>query len=72
MKSQSSSNILAVVYSDGLAADNFLAESGYRLRSAGLTVAGVIQLNTFVRNPSKCGMAVEELFSGTTERRLLS
>ena len=58
------SNILAVVYSDGLAADKFLAEWGYSLRSAGLNVAGLVQLNTFVRNPSKCDMVVEELFSG--------
>ncbi len=65
MKCQPSPNILAVVYSDGLAADKFLADWGYSLRSAGLTVAGLVQLNTFVRNPSKCDMAVEELFSGT-------
>lgn len=65
MKRQISANILAVLYSDGLAADKFLAEWGYSLRSAGLTVAGLVQLNTFVRNPGKCDMAVEELFSGT-------
>ncbi len=60
-----SSNILAVVYTDGLAADKFIAAWGYALRDAGLSVAGLVQLNTFERNPVKCDMAVEELFSGT-------
>ncbi len=64
MKPQSS-NILAVVYTDGLAADKFLAGWGYALRAAGLSVAGLVQLNTFERDPGKCDMAVEELFSGT-------
>ncbi len=59
------SNILAVVYTDGLAADKFIAAWGYALRGAGLSVAGLVQLNTFERNPGKCDMAVEELFSGT-------
>lgn len=65
MSAQSSSNILAVVYTDGLAADKFLAGWGYALRAAGLNVAGLVQLNTFERDPGKCDMAVEELFSGT-------
>ena len=64
MKTQSS-NILAVVYTDGLAADKFLAGWGYALRAGGLNVAGLVQLNTFERDPGKCDMAVEELFSGT-------
>jgi hypothetical protein len=64
MKTQSS-NILAVVYTDGLAADKFLADWGYALRAAGLSVAGLVQLNSFERDPGKCDMAVEELFSGT-------
>ena len=64
MKTQSS-NILAVVYTDGLAADKFLAGLGYALRAAGLSVAGLVQINTFERDPGKCDMAVEELFSGT-------
>lgn len=59
-----SSNILAVVYTDGLAADKFLAGWGYALRAGGLSVAGLVQLNTFERDPGKCDMAVEELFSG--------
>lgn len=65
MRSQPSSNILAVVYTDGLAADKFIAGWGYALRVAGLTVVGLVQLNTFERDPGKCDMAVEELFSGT-------
>lgn len=62
--SAQSSNILAVVYTDGLAADKFLAGWGYALRAGGLSVAGLVQLNTFERDPGKCDMAVEELFSG--------
>ncbi len=57
--------ILAVVYTDGIAADRFLADLGYSLRSAGSSVAGLVQLNSFVRDPAKCDMAVEELSSGT-------
>lgn len=60
-----SSNILAVVYTDGLAADKFLAGWGYALRDAGFSVAGLVQLNTFERDPGKCDMAIEELYSGT-------
>lgn len=65
MPAQPPSNILAVVYTDGLAADKYLAGWGYALREAGLSVAGLVQLNTFERDPGKCDMAVEELFSGT-------
>ncbi|MFA6267335.1 MAG: DUF2478 domain-containing protein [Pseudolabrys sp.] len=65
MSAQMPSNILAVVYTDGLAADKYLAGWGYALRAAGLSVAGLVQLNTFERDPGKCDMAVEELFSGT-------
>lgn len=60
----SASSILAVVYTDGIAADRFLADLGYSLRSEGLSVAGLVQLNSFVRDPVKCDMTVEELFSG--------
>ncbi|WP_245416808.1 DUF2478 domain-containing protein [Undibacter mobilis] len=60
-----SSNILAVLYSDGLAADRLLADIAYRLRDDGLSVAGLVQLNTFVRDRTKCDMAVEELYSRT-------
>lgn len=59
------SPILAVVYADGITADRFLADLGYSLRSSGLNVAGLVQLNSFVRDPVKCDMAVEELHSGT-------
>lgn len=62
------SNILAVVYSDGLAADKFLADWGYRLRDAGLTIAGLVQLNSFVRDPQTCDMDIEELYSGAVVR----
>ena len=65
MKAVAWSNILAVVYTDGLAADKALASWGYQLRAAGLAVAGLVQLNTFERDPGKCDMAVEELYSGT-------
>ena len=60
--------ILAVVYTDGLAADEFLAALGYRLRDAGVAVAGIVQRNTFVRQRVKCDMEVEELASGTVLR----
>lgn len=57
--------ILAVVYTDGIATDRFLADLGYSLRSAGVRVAGLVQLNSFVRDPVKCDMELEELLSGT-------
>lgn len=57
-----------MVYSDGLAADKFLADLGYRLRDAGLAIAGLVQLNSFVRDPQKCDMDVEELYSGAVLR----
>lgn len=65
MAVEMSSNILAVVYSDGLAADRLLADIAYRLRDDGVVVAGLVQLNTFVRDRAKCDMAVEELYSRT-------
>jgi nucleoside-triphosphatase THEP1 len=57
--------ILAIVYTDGIAADRFLADLGYSLRDAGLLVAGLVQLNSFVRDPHRCDMEIEELSSGT-------
>jgi nucleoside-triphosphatase THEP1 len=60
-----SPSILAVVYTDGHAADRFLADLGYRLRDAGVAIAGIVQHNEFVRDRSKCDMVVEELDSGT-------
>ena len=60
--------ILAVVYSDGLAADELLAALGYRLRDAGVAVAGIVQRNSFVRHRTRCDMEVEELASETVLR----
>ncbi len=57
--------ILAIVYSDGLAADRFISDLGYRIRDAGIGVAGIVQHNKFIRDRTKCDMAVEELASGT-------
>lgn len=51
------------MYSDGIAADKFLADLGYSLRSMGLRVAGLVQRNTFVRDHTKCDMVIEELLS---------
>jgi hypothetical protein len=60
--------ILAVVYSDGRAADLALADLGYALLRAGVRVAGVVQHNHFVRSRARCTMIVEDLSSGTTIR----
>jgi len=56
-------NILAIVYSDGFAADRLLADIAYRLRDDGVAVAGLVQINTEVPGRTKCDMAVEELHS---------
>lgn len=56
--------ILAIVYSDGYAADRFISDLGYRIRDAGIAVAGVVQHNKFIRDRTKCDMEVEELASG--------
>lgn len=56
--------ILAIVYSDGLAADRFISDLGYKIRDAGIAVAGIVQHNQFVRDRTKCDMEVEELASG--------
>jgi nucleoside-triphosphatase THEP1 len=58
------SPILAIVYSDGLAADRLISELGYRLRDAGVKVAGIVQHNEFNPSREKCDMDVEELASG--------
>lgn len=57
--------ILAVVYSDGLAADRFISDLGYKIRDAGIAVAGIVQHNKFICDRTKCDMEVEELASGT-------
>ncbi|MCW5689903.1 MAG: DUF2478 domain-containing protein [Pseudolabrys sp.] len=59
------SNILAVTYSDGFAADRLIAGIAYRLRDDGMTVAGLVQINTDVPGRTKCDMAVEELYTRT-------
>lgn len=59
------SPILAIVYSDGLAADRFISDLGYRIRDAGIAVAGIVQHNKFIRDRTKCNMEVEELGSET-------
>ena len=64
MTTSASPQILAVVYTDGIAADRFLADIGYSIRAEGLNVAGLVQLNSFERNPGKCDMVLEELHSG--------
>lgn len=56
--------ILAIVYSDGLAADRFISDLGYKIRDAGIAVAGIVQHNKFIRDRTKCDMEVEELASG--------
>jgi hypothetical protein len=61
----SATNILAVTYSDGFAADRLIAGIAYRLRDSGVTVAGLVQINTDVPGRTKCDMAVEELYTRT-------
>jgi len=56
--------ILAIVYSDGLAADRFISDLGYKIRDASIAVAGIVQHNKFIRDRTKCDMEVEELASG--------
>lgn len=56
--------ILAIVYSDGLAADRLISDLGYKVRDAGIAVAGLVQHNQFIRDRTKCDMEVEELASG--------
>src|ERR1019366_6671783 len=38
---------------------------GYKIRDAGIAVAGIVQHNQFIRDRAKCDMEVEELASGT-------
>jgi hypothetical protein len=56
--------ILAILYSDGLAADQLISDLGYKARDAGIAVAGIVQRNQFIRDRTKCDMEVEELASG--------
>lgn len=64
MNSEDTPPILAIVYSDGLAADRLISDLGYKVRDAGIAVAGIVQHNQFVRDRTKCDMEVEELSSG--------
>ena len=66
--SVSRSQLLAVVYVDGFEADKILSDFGYSLRASGLRVAGLVQLNKFVRNRARCDMEIEELSSGVVLR----
>ncbi len=56
--------ILALVYSDGLAADQIISNLGYKIRDAGIAVAGLVQHNKFIRERTRCNMELEELASG--------
>lgn len=60
-----SSNLLAVTYSDGFAADRLIAATAFRLRDDGVKIAGLVQINTDVPGRTKCDMAVEELYTRT-------
>jgi hypothetical protein len=52
--------ILAIVYTDGAAAGRLISDIGYRLRDAGVAVAGLVQYSDGTPN---CDMEVEELAS---------
>lgn len=56
--------ILALVYSDGLAADQIISNLGYKIRDARIAVAGLVQHNKFIRERTRCNMELEELASG--------
>ena len=55
--------ILAIVYADGGAAGSFIANLGYRLRDAGVAVAGIVPYRSSTPRTGKCGVEVEELAS---------
>ncbi|MGP9813512.1 DUF2478 domain-containing protein [Rhodopseudomonas sp. NSM] len=56
-------SILAVVYSDGAAACRMISELGYRLRNAGVVVAGIVPYHATRDSIPRCDMEVEELAS---------
>lgn len=58
------SPILALLYSDSIAADRLISDLGYSLRDAGLAVAGLVQHNLARTDREKCDMQAEELSSG--------
>jgi hypothetical protein len=55
--------LLAVVYSDGVEADHFIADFGYRLRDSGIALTGLVQHSHSARERGKCDIEVEELAS---------
>lgn len=55
--------ILAIVYNDGGVAGPFIAGLGYRLRDAGIAVAGIVPYKASVQRNGKCSIEVEELAS---------
>lgn len=67
-KSEQSHPILAVLYTDSLAADRAFLTLGHKLRAEGVAVAGIVQHNGLNPHREKCDMDVEELASGTVLR----
>jgi hypothetical protein len=55
--------LLAVVYSDGIEADQFIADFGYRLRDSGFALTGLVQHSHSARERGQCDIEVEELAS---------
>jgi nucleoside-triphosphatase THEP1 len=55
--------ILAIVYADGVAAGSFIADLGYRLRDAGVAIAGIVPYRSSTPRTGRCGVEVEELAS---------
>ncbi|KIZ42491.1 MULTISPECIES: DUF2478 domain-containing protein [Rhodopseudomonas] len=55
-------SILGIVYSDGAAAGRFFSDFGFRLRDAGIAVAGIVPAGSRDRALG-CDMEVEELAS---------
>jgi nucleoside-triphosphatase THEP1 len=56
-------SILAVVYSDSAAACRIMSDLGYRLRNAGIVVAGIVPYHATRDSLPRCDMEVEELAS---------
>ena len=56
-------SILAVVYSDGAAACRMISDLGYRLRDAGVAIAGIVPYHATRDGTPRCDMEVEELAS---------
>lgn len=55
--------ILAIVYTDSAAACGLLSSLGYRLRDAGICMAGLVPYQVASDQPPRCDMEVEELAS---------